>query len=132
MTTSATATKLSIVAWGAFTSGGLDVERANTDTFQLNSPDGSLFATHKATSNHQSFNRSSCLFTVNQRGTYRLSHGTDDYSGVTGWGHYTLNIIAVSGRTSSGACNSKAPPSTFQLVIRAQGPVMGRVHNDTH
>ena len=56
-------------------------------------------------------------------GTYRLSGGTGAYAGISGHGIYRLNILIVSARNSAGRCSNKLPPTAFQQIIKAQGPV---------
>ena len=50
-------------------------------------------------------------------------HGTGAYAGISGHGIYRLNILIVGARNSAGKCSNKLPPTAFQQIIRAQGPV---------
>lgn len=121
MSTSATATRDTVIAYGVFTAGGVDITTsATTDTFKF--PDGTVRIRHSAGTGPQTFNRQTCLFTVHQHGTYTVLGGTGKYAGISGHGRYRLNILAVAPR-SHGKCTQKAPPVTFELIVRGSGPV---------
>ena len=51
------------------------------------------------------------------------SHGTGAYAGISGHGIYRLNILIVAARNAAGKCSDKLPPTAFQQIIKAQGPV---------
>jgi hypothetical protein len=121
MSTSATATRDTVIAHGVFTAGGVDITTSNT-TDTLKFPDGKIRLRHSPGTGPQSFNRHTCLFTVHQHGTYRLLSGTGKYAGISGHGRYRLDILAVGAR-SHGKCTQKKPPVTFELIVRASGPV---------
>jgi hypothetical protein len=122
MTTSGTASTLGVIASGAFTAPGVDHENqsANTSTFVF--PNGTVRIRHSAGTGPQSFNPRTCLFTLNLHGTYKVTGGTGRYAGITGGGHYKLNILAIGAR-SGGKCSQSKPPLAFQQVIDATGPV---------
>lgn len=120
MSTSATATRDTVIAHGVFTAGGVDITTsATTDTFKF--PNGTVRIRHSAGTGPQTFNRHTCLITVHQHGTYRLLGGTGKYAGISGHGKFRLDILAVGAR-SHGKCTQKAPPVAFELIVRASGP----------
>jgi hypothetical protein len=120
MSTSATATKDTVIVYGLFTAGGVDITTSNTtDTFKF--PNGTIKVRHSPGTGPQSFNRHTCLITVHQHGTYTLVSGTGKYAGISGHGRYKLDILAIGAR-SHGKCTQKKPPVTFELIVRASGP----------
>ena len=122
MSTSATARPGSLIATGVFTAGGIDIVKGSkTDKFQF--PGGSFTVIHHAVHTKQALNKKTCLFTLSQRGTYKLSRGTGRYARISGSGKYVLHILAISARLSSGRCTFMLLPRTWQQVITAQGPV---------
>ncbi len=121
MSTSATATRDTVIAHGVFTAGGVDITTSNT-TDTLKFPNGTIRLRHSPGTGPQSFNRHTCLITVHQHGTYTLLSGTGKYAGISGHGRYRLDILAVGAR-SHGKCTQKKPPVTFELIVRASGPV---------
>jgi hypothetical protein len=120
MSTSATATRDTVIAHGVFTAGGVDITTSNT-TDTLKFPNGTIRLRHSPGTGPQSFNPHTCLITVHQHGTYTLRSGTGKYAGISGHGKYRLDILAVGAR-SHGKCTQKKPPVTFELIIRASGP----------
>ena len=120
VTTSATTNKLSVIATGAFTAGGTDIEGRTTATERF--PGGSFKIRHHKTGGTRGFNPRTCLLTVSQHGTYTIGHGTGKFAGISGHGKYQIRILAVGAR-SGGKCTQKKPPVAFQLIIRASGPV---------
>jgi hypothetical protein len=120
MSTSATATRDTVIAHGVFTAGGVDITTSNT-TDTLKFPNGTIRLRHSPGTGPQSFNPHTCLITVHQHGTYTLLSGTGKYAGISGHGKYRLDILAVGAR-SHGKCTQKKPPVTFELIIRASGP----------
>ena len=121
MTTSAPSSASSLIAHGVFTGAGVDHEHAhNNATFVFRN--GTVRLHHSAGKGPQSFNPKTCLLTINQRGTYRLTGGTGKYAGITGGGRYRLSILAVGAR-SHGKCSQSKPPVAFHQVINASGPV---------
>ena len=121
MSTSATATRDTVIAHGVFTAGGVDITTSNT-TDTLKFPNGTIKLRHSPGTGPQSFNPHTCLFTVHQHGTYTLRSGTGKYAGISGHGRYRLDILAVGAR-SHGKCTQNKPPVTFELIVRASGPV---------
>jgi hypothetical protein len=120
MSTSATSSTSSMIARGVFTAGGVDHTGSNVDTAVF--PGGTFKIAHSQGTGSQSFNPKTCLMTVNQHGTYKLSGGTGKYAGISGSGTYRVSILVVSPR-SGGKCVKGKPPVAFQQIIRAAGPV---------
>ena len=122
MSTSATATRDTVIAHGVFTAGGVDITTSNTtDTFKF--PNGTIKLRHSPGTGPQSFNPHTCLITVHQHGTYRLLSGTGKYAGISGHGRYRLDILAVGAR-SHGKCTPEQATGHF----RADRPPSGPVH----
>jgi hypothetical protein len=48
---------------------------------------------------------STCLTTQTGSGTYKLSHGTGKYAGISGSGHFTTTVHFVSARNRDGGCS---------------------------
>jgi hypothetical protein len=111
----------SIIANGAFTAGGVNHPGANVDTAVF--PDGTFKIAHSGGTGTPRFNPRTCLGVIVLNGTYRLSGGTGAYAGISGHGIYRLNILIVSARNAAGKCSNKLPPTAYQQIIRAQGPV---------
>lgn len=121
MTTSVTGHELPVIAYGAFTAGGVDHEISRTvDTVVF--ANGSFKLTHQGGGSPH-LNPTTCLFTVNGPATYTLSDGTGAYKGISGSGQAELRIIGVTGRDSQGKCSLKVQPQGFQQLITASGPV---------
>lgn len=122
MSTSASSNRDSLVAYGAFTAAGVDISgNGNTDTVDL--PGGTFRLTHKQTGGSQHVNPATCLLTVNQRATYRISDGTGRYAGISGSGKATVAILGIGARNSKGGCAINKAPAAFQFIVRASGPV---------
>jgi hypothetical protein len=111
----------SIIARGVFTAGGVTHpgNKVNTVVF----PNGTFKITPSKGTGTPRFNARTCLATIALNGTYRLSGGTGAYAGISGHGIYRLNILIVGARNAAGKCSNKLPPTAFQQIIRAQGPV---------
>jgi hypothetical protein len=111
----------SIIARGVFTAGGVDRPGNKVDTAVF--PNGTFKIAHSNGTGTPRFNPRTCLGAIVLNGTYRLSGGTGAYAGISGHGIYRLNILIVGGRNAAGKCSNKLPPTAFQQIIRAQGPV---------
>ena len=111
----------SIIATGAFTAGGVNHPGNRVDTAVF--PNGTFKIAHSNGTGTPHFNPRTCLFTLALNGTYRLSGGTGAYAGISGHGIYRGNITFVAARNAAGQCSNKLPPTAFQQIIRAQGPV---------
>jgi hypothetical protein len=111
----------SIIASGAFTAGGVNHPGNTVDTAVF--PNGTFKIAHSSGTGTPRFNPRTCLGVIVLNGTYRLSGGTGAYAGISGHGIYRLNILIVSARNAAGKCSNKLPPTAYQQIIRAQGPV---------
>ncbi len=111
----------SIIARGVFTAGGVDHPGNKVDTVVF--PDGTFKIAHSNGTGTPRFNPRTCLSVITLNGTYRLSGGTGAYAGISGHGIYRLNILIVAARNSAGQCSHTMPPTAFQQIIKAQGPV---------
>jgi len=120
MSASATSSTSSIIARGVFTAGGVDHGGNKVDTAVF--PGGSFKIAHSKGTGSQSFNPKTCLMTINQHGTYKLSGGTGTYAGIRGSGTYRVSILAVAA-SSGGKCVKNKPPVASQEIIKASGPV---------
>ena len=120
-TSAANNAPLSIIATGVFTAGGVNHPGNRVDTAVF--PNGTFKIAHSNGTGTPRFNAKTCLTTIVLNGTYRLSGGTGAYAGISGHGIYRLNILIVGARNSAGKCSNKLPPTAFQQIIRAQGPV---------
>jgi hypothetical protein len=121
MSTSATATTSSVIAYGVFTGAAVDHQVSNNvDTFVFSN--GTIRVHHSNGTGPQTFNPKTCLITINQHGTYRITRGTGKFAGIKGHGHYRLSILAIGAR-SGGKCSQSKPPVAFHQVINASGPV---------
>jgi hypothetical protein len=121
MTTSATSSTASAIARGVFVGGGV-IRRTNSNPSTVVLNGGTFKVRHSKGHGPQKFNPRTCLFTVNQRGTYRISHGTGRFAGISGHGTYHVTILGVGAR-SHGKCSQKFKPIAYQQVISASGPV---------
>ena len=122
MSASPTSSKASVIAYGAFTAAGVDVENTNnTDTFRF--PGGSFLLTPKYTVQNEHLNKATCLLTENLRLTYKISRGAGKYAGISGSGHATLSDLEITARNSRGACSMSKTPRAQQVFARGQGPV---------
>ena len=121
MSTSATSKTSSIIATGLFTAGGTDTHTtSSTDTVKF--PNGTFVITHSKGTGTQTLDPKTCLFTGNLKGTYTLGSGTGAYAKLTGSGTYQLSFLGIAAQ-SGGKCSMTLPPTSFQQVIRASGPV---------
>lgn len=116
-----------MIADGAFTASGVDIISNTSDTLTFRG--GAFRLIHSPGHGKQSFDPRTCLLTVRQHGTYRLSHGTGSYAGIRGHGRYVLSLLAIAARNPKGNCSqtcSQSPPSrssghTGRYTCRAGG-----------
>jgi hypothetical protein len=111
-----------VIAYGTFTGAGQEKDLSNS-TSRFTFPNGSFLIRHSKGTGTQHVNPATCLLSIDRHGTYRISHGTGAYAGISGHGRYQLSILAVASRNASGACSKKKRPAANQLIIRASGPV---------
>jgi hypothetical protein len=111
-----------VIAYGAFTAAGTDTENGNnTNTFKF--PGGSFLVTPKFTVVSEHLNKATCLHSLTLRFTYKISHGTGKYAGISGSGHGTLSDLEITARNSRGACSTNKTPLAQQVIAHGQGPV---------
>ena len=118
MSTSGTSNTASVIATGVFIAGG--VARSGTPAGTFVFPAGSFKVVHSKGTGTQTFNRKTCLLTVNLKGTYKIFGGTGKYAGISGSGKYQLSILAVTAR-SAGKCTTTF--LTFEQIVKFSGPV---------
>jgi hypothetical protein len=121
MTTSGTASSFPVIAYGVFTTPGVDHESGGPGaTFVF--PGGTVKVKHTNGTGPQSFNPKTCLLQVTLRGTYTITGGTGKYKGISGHGTFTAQILGI-GAKSKGSCSQTLPPVAWQQEIQASGPV---------
>lgn len=86
-----------IAANGVIHAKGKDVTlKGSRDRFEF--PRGNVLIRHRVTkgSQHQSFDKATCLFTYTERGTWKAVRGTRAYADVSGGGHYRVFVQGFS------------------------------------
>jgi hypothetical protein len=121
VTTSATSNRGHVIAYGLFTDHAVDLMGNTTDVFKFSG--GSFRVKHSPGHGPQHFNPRTCLNSISLRGTYRISHGTGKYAGISGHGRYHVTVLFIAARNSKGNCSQRKPPVAFQQIIMAHGPV---------
>ena len=103
MSTSATATRDTVIAQGVFTAGALTSPPATHAEVPQRDDQAQAFTGHWATVLQPAY------LPVHryQHGTYTLLSGTGKYVGMSGHGRYRLDILAVGAR-SHGKCTQKS------------------------
>ena len=120
VTTSATSSTGHVIAYGVFTAPAVDHMGNSVDRFVFRN--GSFKVKHSPGKGPQHFNAKTCLATVSQHGTYKISGGTGAYKGISGHGAYHYTILAIGAR-SKGKCSMSKPPVAVEEIITASGPV---------
>lgn len=121
MSTSARPAAASAIASGAFTAAGR-AELGSAPVGKLVFPAGRITVSHHPSGGSQHFNPSTCLNTITQRGTYKITAGTRKYAHISGHGTYRLSLIFVATR-ADGQCAPGKPPAARQELIELTGPV---------
>lgn len=121
MSTKAASHRLSVIATGAFTAGGIDKPAREIDTLIL--PGGTFTFKHVSTSFTASANPKTCLITETEKGTFTLGGGTGRYAGIRGSGTYVTRIVAVAAKNHARQCKHVQAPQTFQGTTAASGTV---------
>ncbi len=121
MSTEATSGRITVIATGAFTAGGIDQPGRVVDVLRF--PSGTLRYRHVTGTSAQSFNPHTCLITETETGRFMLRHGTGRYAGVHGSGRFAFSIVAVARKNRSGGCTHVQAPATFQQLSTANGAV---------
>jgi hypothetical protein len=120
VTTSATSSTGRVIAYGVFTAPAVDHMGNSVDKFVFRS--GSFKVKHSPGKGPQSFNPKTCLMTISQHGTYKISGGTGAYRGISGHGTYHFTLLLIGAR-SKGKCSQSKPPVAVEEIITASGPV---------
>jgi hypothetical protein len=121
MTTSSTATKIRIIAYGVFTAAGVDHTGSTVDKIVF--ANGSFKINHAGVPVKETFNKKTCLLQVSGSGKVTLFAGTGAYKGISGKPVATLSILAIAARTSTGKCSMTKAPVAFQQIIKASGKI---------
>jgi hypothetical protein len=121
MSTKATAEKLSVIATGVVTAGGIDVPGKVTDVIRF--PGGAFTFRHHSHSFTATFDPRTCLLTETQKGAFTIGHGTGHYAGFHGSGKFVTSIVAVTAKNHAGQCIHAQAPGTFQAITTATGTV---------
>jgi hypothetical protein len=120
ISTSETSNTAPEISYGVVTGHGTDLMGSKVDTIKF--ANGSFNVTHSPGKGPQSFDAKTCLFLLDQHGTYTIGHGTGAYKGITGSGTYQVSVIGI-GTKAGGQCSQSKPPVAFQLVIQGTGTV---------
>ena len=121
MSTSTTSATASAIGYGVFTAAGtaqLGSARAGTIAF----PGGTIKLSHHAGKGTMHFSPKTCLATLSQPGTFKITGGTGKYAGITGHGTYQLSFTFIAARIA-GKCSTAVPPVAQQELLRLAGPV---------
>ena len=109
-----------VIASGVFTDHGVNHPGPKADTFVLQK--GSFQLAHKVTSASQHFNPVTCLGQATLKGTYTISHGTGQYTGISGSGTLLFSTLFIEAR-ASGKCTTTKPPVALQVILIESGSV---------
>jgi len=121
ISTKATDDRLSTVATGAFTAGGVDIPGRRADVIRF--PGGAFRISFHDKSISSGFNPATCLITEKQAGTFTIGHGRGRYARLSGSGTYVTSLVGVSTRNRAGQCIGLRAPATFQGITTATGKV---------
>jgi hypothetical protein len=122
MTTSATATKIPVIAYGVFTAAGVDHEDTSPNVDTLVFANGSFKINHSKVPVTEKFNPKTCLLQASGTGKVTLFGGTGAYKGISGTPKATLSVLGIAAK-SKGKCSMTKPPVAFQQIIKASGKV---------
>lgn len=104
-----------VVARGPISAVGKDIEAsASKDRFVFSM--GDLTVKHTAQTDHQTYNRKTCISRFSETGTFVVLSGSGSYRDASGWGTYVLHGFAIG-------CSKNRPPAVFEITIRAVGTV---------
>ena len=120
VTSSATSSTRSVIAYGVFTAGGVDHAGNKVDTFVFSN--GTFKVAHSKGTGKPTLNPKTCLFTATIHGTIALSGGTGAYKGISGKGTYQFSELAILAK-SGGKCTMKKAPVAYQAIIKATASV---------
>jgi hypothetical protein len=111
----------SVIATGLFTDGGIVNIFSLKPEIRLGA--GTIRFRDIDRPGKAKLNRATCLLTIAGHGTYRLSHGTGKYVGISGSGRFTTIGRLVYPRKANGKCASSQHPLAFQGIITLTGSV---------
>jgi len=112
MTTQPSASKYVIIASGVFTAGGTDREGSKTDTAKFAN---GTFKIHHGGALHvikEKVNPKTCLAQFAGTVKFTLGGGTGADKGIIGSGTAKISDLEIAKRSSKGACNPNAAPSS--------------------
>ena len=123
MTTQPSASRYSIIATGAFTTGGVDISGNKTDTARVR---GGTFKIHHGGALHvlkEELNSRTCLAQFEGTTRFTLGGGTGAYKKLSGSGHALISELAIFSRNAKGVCNPNANPVVNEQTITATAHV---------
>jgi hypothetical protein len=122
MTTQPSASRYSIIATGVFTTGGIDISGATTDTARVN---GGTFKIHHRAIHiiKQQLNPRTCLGQFEATASFTLGGGTGAYKKLVGSGKALISDLAIFPRNSKGVCNTNGNPVVNEQTITATAHV---------
>jgi hypothetical protein len=109
------------IAYGAFTATGR-AHFGGGKAGKLALPGGTIVLAHTAGKGSEHFNPATCLSTIRQPGTFRITSGSGRYAGISGHGTYDLSLL-ILGTRAHGACSSAKPAGQQELL-----ELTGHVH----
>ena len=123
MTTQPSANRYSIIATGAFTTGGIDISGATTDTVKVK---GGTFKIHHGGAVHvikEKLNSKTCLAQFEGKASFTLGGGTGAYKKLSGSGKAVISELAIFARNSKGVCNPNGNAVVNEQTITATAHV---------
>ena len=119
--TSARSTKLTAIATGLFTAGGIasgDFTQGGTEVVKVQG--GTFKVTAGRFLGSSGISLRTCLSSTGGKGTFKIHGGTGKYAGLRGSGTFAIRILSVSVRLKSGGCGRTV---VSQSMITLNGPV---------
>lgn len=104
-----------IVTAGPISATGKNVE-LNRRTNRFVFPRGSLKVKHTPITSKETFDRTTCVATFSETGTYTVTGGTRAYAHASGSGRYT-SFGFIQG------CDPNEPPTSFFFIVSGHGPL---------
>jgi hypothetical protein len=113
----------SIIATGLFTDGGTMGLFSTGPSAEMKLGGGTIWITPTGRPGFSSkTDLATCLRTLSEHGTYKLSHGTGRFAGIHGSGHFTATDRTVSHHKRNGGCVTNHHPLAIQAIITFSGP----------
>jgi len=111
----------SIIGTGLFTDGGTIDLSKSAHSAEMKLGRGTIrLTTTLGRGSVPNVNPSTCLTSQTASGTYKLSHGTGKYAGLSGSGHFKTTVHFVSARNRDGSCSQKRELA-YQAVVTMTG-----------